>query len=283
MASFILSDETENSHGYRVLTDGIDTTRFLQNPVMYFNHDRENIGVIGRWENVRKENGRLIADAVFNENCETGKRVKEDVENGFLNAVSIGINIIEWDEKNGITVATKCELLEASIVDIPSNANATRITDKEKGNLRYLTFNRSKNIEVLNLEKFLSLGAISDIEYLPLMALARSDKKAFSVHLEKVKDNFKQKITSIVNKGIDQRKIMYKDKDLFVEIGLSLGVEKLKRVFVACAPYLRVTDFIKESGDEIKNLDWYRRNDPRYLKEHPEKYKELIEREQNRY
>ena len=121
--TFLLSDESVNSYGEIIKTNGIDTTRFEKNPVMFYQHEQTEI--VGRWENIRKKDGALFADAVFDDTSETGKRVKTKVEKGFLRAASIGINILEEQEnEKGQTIITKCELIEASIVDLPSNKNA---------------------------------------------------------------------------------------------------------------------------------------------------------------
>ena len=72
--TFVLSDETVNSYGFVVLTEGIDTTAFERNPVMLYMHNRDG-NVIGRWDNIRKEGKRLLADAVFDESTELGAQV----------------------------------------------------------------------------------------------------------------------------------------------------------------------------------------------------------------
>ena len=61
--SFIVSDETKNCFGMIVKTDGINTESFIKNPVMLYMHERKT--VVGRWENLRKDGSKLIADAVF--------------------------------------------------------------------------------------------------------------------------------------------------------------------------------------------------------------------------
>lgn len=38
--TFVLSDESVNSYGFRVLTDGIALDNFKKNPVMLWNHTR---------------------------------------------------------------------------------------------------------------------------------------------------------------------------------------------------------------------------------------------------
>ena len=59
-------------------------------------------------------------------------KIKQKYESGILNACSMGFMPLEWSDapemlKEGQTVATltRCRLLEVSICDIPSNANAT--------------------------------------------------------------------------------------------------------------------------------------------------------------
>ena len=91
--TFVLSDESVNSRGFVVLTEGIDTSVFEQNPVMLYMHVLDG-NVIGRWENIRKEDNKLLADAVFDDSTELGAQVKKQVEGGFLRAVSIGIEAI---------------------------------------------------------------------------------------------------------------------------------------------------------------------------------------------
>ncbi|WP_290086870.1 HK97 family phage prohead protease [Bacteroides caecimuris] len=126
---FIVSDETINSNGFIVLTAGINTARFERNPIMLYMHEREN-GVIGRWENVHKQGVQLIAEAVFDEGVELGKKVKYQVENGFLRSASIGIENMIYEERDGVKTVTQCDLFEISIVDMPANENAVKLYAK---------------------------------------------------------------------------------------------------------------------------------------------------------
>ena len=50
---FMCSDESINTYGFRVLTDGGKLERFLVNPVMLYMHDVRQ--VIGSWEELRNE------------------------------------------------------------------------------------------------------------------------------------------------------------------------------------------------------------------------------------
>ena len=138
MKRIVISDESINSYGFWVNTDGIDLSAFLKNPVMLWNHNRSSLGTnldqlpIGRWKDLRVENGVLTGEPVFDENDEFAVKIKQKYESGILNACSIGFTPLEWSDapemlKEGQTVATvtRCRLLEISICDIPSNANAT--------------------------------------------------------------------------------------------------------------------------------------------------------------
>lgn len=46
--TFVISDESVNSYGKVILTDGIDISQFERNPVMLYMHERAT--VVGRWE-----------------------------------------------------------------------------------------------------------------------------------------------------------------------------------------------------------------------------------------
>lgn len=138
--SFILSDENINERGFRVLTSGIDLERFEKNPVMLWMHRRDGgyeanqVLPIGKWDNIRIEDNKLMADPVFDENDTFAKLIKSKVDSGFVKGASIGIRAIELSDdpklaQKGQTRATitKCELYEASVVDIPANKNTVQL------------------------------------------------------------------------------------------------------------------------------------------------------------
>jgi HK97 family phage prohead protease len=134
--TFILCDgNRENSYGFRTDLAGMDMERFKANPVMLYFHD--SLEVIGRWENLRVEDGKLLADAVFDTEDETGKKIAGKVERGFLRGCSMGLRIVELGEVDGVSVASRSELVEASVCSIPSDAGAIRLYDQ---NHKELTF-----------------------------------------------------------------------------------------------------------------------------------------------
>lgn len=143
--SFVLSDETLNSYGFRILTSGIVLDQFIKNPVMLFNHQSagENYsGPIGMWQNIRVEGDQLFADPVFDENDEFAQTIQRKVENGFIKGASIGFNIIATSEDPAMMLpgqtrptVTQCIIYEVSIVDLPSNTNALALYDDNRNRI----------------------------------------------------------------------------------------------------------------------------------------------------
>lgn len=130
---FVFNDENvKNSYGFHILTSGINTARFFLNPVCLDNHMNWTESVIGTWENVELENGLMYGSPVFDEatenpkNKETIRKAKADI----LKGCSMGIGFREADfvrDPDGRLILTKCELMEVSIVAVPSNANAVQL------------------------------------------------------------------------------------------------------------------------------------------------------------
>lgn len=128
--TFVLSDETLNCYGFKVCTKGINLEAFKANPVMFYNHSRE-LGVIGRWENIKVKGSQLLADPVFDESDEFAMKIKNKVENGFLKSASIGIfSQDEYELKDNEKWLMKSVMKECSIVDIPANENALVLYDE---------------------------------------------------------------------------------------------------------------------------------------------------------
>ncbi|HBX45551.1 HK97 family phage prohead protease [Limibacterium fermenti] len=137
---FILSDgKSTNTKGYRTNVLGILLERFKANPVMLFDHDTGK--VIGRWENIRIEDDKLMATPVFDLDDPQGKEVARKVDKNFLRAASIGIMPLRLEYINDEFVLVESELMEASIVPIPSDAGAIRLYNEK---LEELSFDQVK-------------------------------------------------------------------------------------------------------------------------------------------
>lgn len=116
--TFVLTTTTEDLVGDIVKLEGIDISQFQRNPVMLFQHWGTPVG---SWENLRKKDGKLLADPVFSD-TPAAQNIKKLVDEGHLRGASIGFRI---KEKHG-KVITSCLLLEASIVALPCNIDALK-------------------------------------------------------------------------------------------------------------------------------------------------------------
>ena len=163
--TFVLTDESLNSSGFWLLTEGGDLGQFEKNPLMLWMHMRawrgtkDEVLPIGSWVNVQKKNGQILAEPNFDEDDEFAMKIKGKVDKDILRMSSVGIRVIEISEdkkylKPGQTRATvtKWKLVEASICDIGRNENALAFYD-ENDNL--LTFSEDGTgecpVKLLNL------------------------------------------------------------------------------------------------------------------------------------
>lgn len=288
--SFIVSDETKNSFGMVIKTDGIDIEAFIKNPVMLYMHERKS--VVGRWENLRKEGTKLIADAVFDDTTELGKSVKAQVEKGFLRSASIGIQIIEEQDINGVRTVTKSILNEISIVDIPSNENALKLCNI--GGNRYLRLQlpqKIKNLrkelismleldesatdediinaiqELLNIpdkastdvENAIMNGFINEEDRYNFINMARLSPSTFARYISGEKKKNEKTVNEAVNRAFNEGRIRYtQQKEIYRKIGLKMGFSVLSEL-INTANIVKPTDIIKLSrktttGNEEKTI-----------------------------
>jgi HK97 family phage prohead protease len=124
--SFIASTPGQDRYGDVILAEGWDLTRYKQNPVLLFAHNWWGVP-IGKAPGMNVANGMLMSGPV--EFCgadvnELGPQCEAAVRQGFLNAVSVGFNPIEWSFTDDGVLFKACELLELSVVPIPANADA---------------------------------------------------------------------------------------------------------------------------------------------------------------
>lgn len=182
--TFVLHDDSLNTYRFRMLTSGANLDEFRKNPVMFFVH-RDLELPIGRWENIRVEGSRILADAVFDLEDPEAKKIADKVERGFIRAASIGTwppeEVSEDPDlmlpgQTGPTV-TKWTVREASIVTIGANHNALRMYDRATGEsvdladenvmIRLMDNIPIKQITSMNLTEILNLqdnASDADIE-----------------------------------------------------------------------------------------------------------------------
>lgn len=157
---FLLSDSSLNCYSFRLLTSGYQLSEYKKNPIGYRMHNRED-GVVLRWEDLRTDGDKVYGKPVINLSNAKGQQTVDEIENGFLNAASVGHLValeISKDTKDylpgqtGPTV-TKWYNRECSLVDIPGNYNAlTDLVDANEIPINLSDFNIQKiNMKTITL------------------------------------------------------------------------------------------------------------------------------------
>lgn len=308
--TFLISDESINSYGYIVKTDGIDTTTFERNPIMLYMHERKT--VVGRWENIRKDGVKLFADAVFDESTELGRTVKNQVENGFLRSASIGVDIVEEKEINGIKTITKSILFEVSIVDIPANQNALKLYRKGKNQrlalepLKKVKDLRTSIINLLGLdddatdesiiteiqhllnapddatievEDAIKVGLIDSKERCNYVTMARLNSGLFQRFISSEKEKRRKAVKTAVNEALADRRITYTAHEIYEHIGNKMGIETLSLLFSTMNRTPKLSELLPNGDRSRWTLSDYRKYRPEDLKNNPQLYATLVEAE----
>lgn len=139
---FVINTENVNEYKYRILTDGIDYTQYLRNPVVLYLHERDSFKnkggeVIGRCIKLFVQDKKLIATIEFDENDEFSKRIADKVAGGFIRMASMYADVIAASSEPELVkegqlyeTVTKCKLVEISIVPIGGNDDALKLSKK---------------------------------------------------------------------------------------------------------------------------------------------------------
>lgn len=262
-----LTNDTLNSYGYRVLTEGVDIEQYERNPILLYMHNRgQAIGVI---KNIKKENGEITGELAFDEATELSRQCKKQWEFGSLRMVSIGFNIIETSDAPELIVSgqryptvTKSCLFEVSLVDIGANNDAIRlykdgqlITLGEGGDcpLPPLNNNQSKknpqmDIKTLALE--LGLPETADEAAVNARLAELKASKEDSEKMRKENEALKLgQITAAVDAAISARKITADKKQHFIDLGKKVGIDDLNATLDAMSPAVKLSQTLFPDTD----------------------------------
>jgi len=244
MPPFVLNDESIiNSYGFVLLNSGGKFDRFKENPVMLDAHNNSTAAaVIGRWNNLRIEGPKLIADPEFDKDDPDAAKIAGKVDRNFVKGTSMGVMIedAEMRELPGygyIPVATSWELLEASPVGVPSNRAALRLYAKDgktllsagdiKLSIENLVHKFQPNMEkiMLSVEAAKVLGIARDPEAADLnAAVMELSAKYTQLSTDKAKaekdlnDYKAERAKDLVELSIREGRITADRKDSFVKL-----------------------------------------------------------------
>lgn len=254
MPRFILNDEnTRNSYGFKINTAGIYLGRFEANPVMLDGHINANSHVIGTWRDIRKENGQLSAETVFDMADPKAAEIAGKVERNVIRSCSMGISFRKSDLQmiDGELTLTACELHEASIVAIPSNSSALKLTmdgeelsdtDVKELCLSLATTPEQFKPENMNIKlsqlAFIALGLAATTTEAPaeqieslILALSREKEETqkkldlsneqLNAYIQKEKEAKAKAVSDMVDAALTAGKITADKKQTFIDLATS--------------------------------------------------------------
>lgn len=264
MKEVIISTEAVNSYGSRVLTDGIDLSQYERNPVLLWMHRRSwepGAMPIGKVENLRVEDGKLIGTPVFDQNDDFAKRIENKWENGYLRMASAGLEPIETTPDPALVLpgqtretVTRSKLVEVSIVDIGGNDEALQLYGQEGKLLKLAAGEESPALPLLhekqeatpksdnnvgdgeennNPKINLTKMTPEQLELLGLPATATDEQVTAALTLMKQRSDNAETIelaavTQAVDQAVAERRILAEQRDHFIKLGKSAGVQMLR-------------------------------------------------------
>ena len=191
---FLVSDDTVNCYGYRLLSSGFMPEAF--NPrIGYLMHDRQ-AGVAVRWEDLKVEGSEIYATPVINDT--RFPNLLQEIREGFYLGASVGhIVALEWSDapemklagQTGPTV-TKWYCREISVVDVPGNYNALAKLYDEEGNVLMDLSGRVDNLFIR--DNMSELKSLRTADYAVLNLSADATAEQVSAALQSLADRAKR-------------------------------------------------------------------------------------------
>jgi len=118
----VVSNATLDRHGEKIVVNGIDTSQIKRNPTVLWAHEYSDLS-IGKITKLWKDAGNLMARIHFAYDIyEFANTVYQMVLGGYINAVSIGGIVREWNDD--FTVIKQLEMVELSVVPVGANPDA---------------------------------------------------------------------------------------------------------------------------------------------------------------
>ena len=283
MKEVIISTEAVNSYGTRVLTSGIDLEQFKRNPVLLWMHRRAFDGEsmpIGKIDNLRVEDGKLIGTPVFDQNDEFARKIESKWESGFLRMASAALEPIDVNPDPALALegqtratVTRCKLIEVSIVDIGGNDEALQLCGADGKQLKLATGEDAPALPLLKLNEpeptpengpgegeeinnnNKQLKTAMNKDQLILLGLpedASDEQVTAALQLMKTKADSAETlqlaaVTQCVDQAIADKKILAAQRDHYIKLGKAAGAEMLADTFKAMPTQQKPTDTLNLS------------------------------------
>ena len=283
----VLSDESENGRGFRVLTSGVRIDRYRKNPVLLWMHRRGE--VIGWVDDIRVEDGRLTGEPKFDEATELSRTAKAQWEAGSVRACSMGIDIehVSMEPLDGggeRAVVTRCSLYEVSLVDVPENENSVRLRHDglvlEPSGLVSLAREgesvnpntKPKTKEEMNLSEMavlLGLDAGASEEQVRQRAgelkASHAELAKATAEIKRMKEEREQAelahVEGLVDAAVREMRITADKKARYVELGKKIGSSALEAVLNDLKPVGRIVETLQHDGENPAAGAWKKLSD----------------------
>lgn len=262
--TFIVSDESRNSYGFKLKSDGGDFSQFRKNPVLLHDHKEWEMPR-GTWKDLTlHDNKDITAVPIFDMDDDDAVKLKKKVDKGIIKMASVGVIPLEFDEDNNIV--TKWLLREISITTFGSNHNAFALYDtkgielKSRDEVLQLSattkeFNHVKSKTKMSTESNLGIMLRAGLNLsenttdsdLIRTVLNLSTKNAALEQqvagLQKEKDDAAKAIqlqekNNLLDQAVQDKKITLSQKDVYAK----METEDLKTVLAGLTPVTNLSD-----------------------------------------
>lgn len=302
-----LTNDSLNSYGTRVLTDGLDIEQYNRNPVLLWMHQRGQ--VIGTLTDIQKEHGEITGLLNFDEASELSQRCKKQWEFGSLRMVSVGIDILEWSNDPNLAVEgqtmatiTKSKLTEVSVVDIGANDDAIRLNYQgqqlnlsaggacplpslyNQSNQPQLNHPTEMDTKVLALKLGLPEGADETAIYAKIDEIKATSTEVETLRAEK-EAVIQREVEALVDGAVAEKKIELKMRDHFLQLGKSVGADNLRTTLQSMSPREKLSATLNSSGQAVQPKTYAKLSDVpseelmQLRDSDPERYKQLYKAE----
>ena len=287
MKEVIISTGAVNSYGSRVLTEGIDLSQYEKNPVLLWMHRRSwepGAMPIGRIEGLRIEGDKLIGTPVFDQNDTFAKQIESKWENGFLRMASACLEPVETSSDASLILPgqsretiTRSKLIEVSIVDIGGNDEALQLLGGDGKLLKLGAGEDAPELPLLHNhkegekanptpesqpgegEKNNNINTKSkmikeQLQMLGLPETATEEQATAALALMKQRADGAEAlqlsaVTQAVDRAVAERKILADQRDHFINLGKTAGLDMLTATLAAMHPQQKPNETIKLSKD----------------------------------
>jgi hypothetical protein len=262
--TFTLSTETVMKMGNKrvlIKSDGLDLSCFSENPLMLADHDWTTGGIIGKWENVKIEGGKLLANAKFSTKKLKAIELKDLSDDDFLNAVSIGgtplechLETIDGEE---VLVCTKFLVLEASLCAVPMNKGCIAFYNQYYQPIEAWTFSDfiTPNIDKttpdtdMDFERFaLAMGlpkTATEAEIMAKMSEATAAATNLAAFQKAQKDNQRAEMVGILDKAVADNRLDATLKDGYLTLS-ETNFDLVKKTIEALQAPVKLSDMTRQ-------------------------------------